>query len=120
MQIPGDLRYSSDHEWVAVQGGTVRVGITFGDVVYVQVPELGAVVAQGDSFGEVESTKSVSDVYAPVSGTVVAVNEALAGAPQIVNSDPYGDGWLCEIRLADEHELDGLLNATAYQALVEG
>src|SRR5687768_14096025 len=126
MQIPSDLRYSSDHEWVAVSGTKVRIGIThyaqdaLGDVVFVQVPELGATVAAGDSFGEVESTKSVSDVYAPVSGTVVAVNEQLAGAPETINSDPYGSGWLCEIELEDAGELDGLLDATAYQALIEG
>ncbi len=126
MHVPEELRYSSDHEWVAVTGTRARVGITeyaqdaLGDVVYVQVPELGASVASGDSFGEVESTKSVSDVYAPVSGTVVAVNEALADAPETVNRDPYGEGWLCEIELADASELEALLDARAYQALLEG
>jgi glycine cleavage system H protein len=125
MQIPGELRYSSDHEWVAVAGTRARIGITefaqdaLGDVVYVQVPELGATVSAGDSFGEVESTKSVSDVYAPLSGTVVAVNESLADAPQTINSDPYGSGWICEIELADASELDALLDADAYQALVQ-
>ena len=126
MHVPAELRYSSDHEWVAVSGTRARVGITdyaqdaLGDVVYVQVPDLGASVAAGDSFGEVESTKSVSDVYAPVSGTVVAVNEALADAPETINRDPYGDGWLCEIELADASELEALLDADAYQALLEG
>lgn len=126
MQVPQQLRYSSDHEWVSLDGTRVRVGITdyaqdaLGDVVYVQVPEVGAVVAAGDSFGEVESTKSVSDVYAPVSGTVVAVNEALAGAPETLNSDPYGAGWLCEIEVSDASQVEGLLDAAAYQALIDG
>lgn len=126
MQVPQQLRYSSDHEWVSLDGTRVRVGITdyaqdaLGDVVYVQVPEVGAVVAAGDSFGEVESTKSVSDVYAPVSGTVVAVNEALAGAPETLNSDPYGAGWLCEIEVSDASQVAGLLDAAAYQALIDG
>ncbi len=126
MQVPQQLRYSSDHEWVAVAGNRVRVGITdyaqdaLGDVVYVQVPALGSAVAAGDSFGEVESTKSVSDVYAPVSGTVVAVNESLADAPETLNSDPYGAGWLCEIEFADAGQIDQLLDAAAYQALIDG
>lgn len=126
MQVPEQLRYSADHEWIAVSGNRVRVGITdyaqdaLGDVVYVQVPSVGAVVAAGDSFGEVESTKSVSDVYAPVSGTVVAVNEALADAPETLNSDPYGAGWLCEIEVSDESQIEGLLDAAAYAALTNG
>ena len=126
MHIPTTLRYSSDHEWVSVEGNRARVGIThyaqdaLGDVVYVQVPEVGSQVAAGDSVGEVESTKSVSDVYAPVSGTVVAINDALADAPETLNNDPYGAGWLCEIELSDAGELDDLLDARAYQALVEG
>lgn len=126
MQVPQHLRYSNDHEWVAVDGNRARVGITdyaqdaLGDVVYVQLPTVGATVAAGDSFGEVESTKSVSDVYAPLSGTIVAVNDAVAGAPETVNRDPYGDGWLCEIELADPSQVDALLDAAAYQALIEG
>lgn len=126
MQVPEQLRYSSDHEWVAVHGNRVRVGITdyaqdaLGDVVYVQVPTLGSSVAAGDSFGEVESTKSVSDVYAPVAGTVVAVNDTLGGAPETLNSDPYGAGWLCEIEFTDASQIDGLLGAAAYQALIDG
>ena len=126
MQVPQQLRYSSDHEWVALVGNRVRVGITdyaqdaLGDVVYVQVPALGTAVATGDSFGEVESTKSVSDVYAPVSGTVVAVNEALGDAPETLNSDPYGAGWLCEIEFADAAQIEQLLDAAAYQALIDG
>ncbi len=107
MNVPEQLRYSSDHEWVSRDGDVVRVGITdyaqdaLGDVVFVQVPTVGPTVAAGDSFGEVESTKSVSDVYAPVTGTVVEVNEALADAPQSLNEDPYGDGWICTIRMSD-------------------
>ena len=126
MNVPGELRYSNDHEWARDEGGRIRVGITdyaqdaLGDVVFVQVPEVGAAVKAGDSFGEVESTKSVSDIYAPVSGTVLAVNEALADGPQVVNEDPYGDGWICTIQLDDPSEYDALLDAAAYGALIEG
>jgi glycine cleavage system H protein len=126
MQVPSHLRYSSDHEWVSVDGTRARVGITdyaqdaLGDVVYVQVPTVGAAVAAGDTMSEVESTKSVSDIYAPVTGTIVAVNEALADQPETINSDPYGAGWICEIELADPTQLDGLLDASGYRALVEG
>lgn len=126
MQVPEHLRYSSDHEWIAVIGTRARIGITdyaqdaLGDVVYVQVPALGSSVTAGDSFGEVESTKSVSDVYAPVTGTVVAVNDSLGDSPETLNSDPYGAGWLCEIEVADQSELAGLLDAAAYQALIDG
>jgi glycine cleavage system H protein len=126
MNVPDGLRYSSDHEWARLDGGRVRVGITdyaqdaLGDVVYVQIPAVGAAVAAGESFSEIESTKSVSDVYAPLTGTVVSVNDALADNPQLVNEDPYGDGWLCEIELADEAEFESLLDAAAYRSLVEG
>lgn len=104
----------------------MRIGITdyaqdaLGDVVYVQVPSIGATVRAGDTMSEVESTKSVSDIYAPVSGTIVAVNDALADRPETVNSDPYGEGWICEIELGDPAQLDGLLDAAGYRALVEG
>jgi glycine cleavage system H protein len=126
MQVPQQLRYSSDHEWVALDGTRARVGITdyaqdaLGDVVYVQLPTVGATVTAGDSFGEVESTKSVSDVYAPVSGTVVAVNEALGDTPELLNSDPYGAGWICEIECSDVGQADSLLDAAAYQTLIDG
>lgn len=126
MQVPEHLRYSSDHEWVAVDGTRARIGITdyaqdaLGDVVYVQVPTLGSAVSAGDSFGEVESTKSVSDVYAPVSGTVVAINDTLGDSPETLNSDPYGAGWLCEIEFSDSSQLAALLDAAAYQALIDG
>ena len=126
MQVPAQLRYTSDHEWVAITGSRVRVGITdyaqdaLGDIVYVQVPATGTSVTAGDAFGEVESTKSVSDIYAPVSGEVVSVNDALASAPESVNTDPYGNGWLCEIECSDVSQLDALLDASAYRALISG
>lgn len=126
MQVPQQLRYSSDHEWIHIEGDRARIGITdyaqdaLGDVVYVELPDVGSTVKSGDSFGEVESTKSVSDVYAPVSGTVVAVNEALGSSPELLNSDPYGSGWICEIEMSDLGEADGLLDAAAYTALTAG
>ena len=126
MNVPDDLRYTKDHEWVRVEGDRVRLGITdyaqdaLGDVVYVQVPTLGAKVTAGQSFSEVESTKSVSDIYAPVTGEVVETNQDLADAPERVNEDPYGEGWLCAISVADAAELDELLDAGAYRSLVEG
>lgn len=126
MRVPSHLRYSSDHEWYAANGGRARVGITdyaqeaLGDVVHVQAPPVGAVVGAGDSFGEVESTKSVSDVYAPVSGVVVEVNETLGAHPDLLNSDPYGEGWLCEIEMSNDSELDDLLDSVGYEALTAG
>jgi len=125
MDIPGDLRYSSDHEWVRVEGELVRIGITdyaqdaLGDVVYVDLPAVGAVAGAGDTFSEIESTKSVSDIYAPVAGEVVEVNGALADAPELVNQDPYGEGWICVIRPADPASVAALLDADAYRALIE-
>lgn len=126
MLIPDDLRYSTDHEWTRPGGGRVRVGITdyaqdaLGDVVFVALPQVGRSVTAGDVLGEVESTKSVSEIYAPVAGTVVAVNDALAETPEKLNSDPYGDGWLCEIEVAGTDALDGLLDAAGYRQLTEG
>jgi glycine cleavage system H protein len=126
MSVPDDLRYTSDHEWIRVENGLVRVGITdyaqdaLGDVVFVQVPTVNTEIKAGDRFSEVESTKSVSDIYAPLTGTIVEVNTDLADAPQRVNEDPYGDGWLCVIRPTDDAELDALLDAAAYRALVDG
>lgn len=126
VNIPADLRYSSDHEWIRQDGNTVTIGITefaqdsLGDVVFVEAPEATSVVAAGDSFTEVESTKSVSDIYAPVSGTIVAINEKLDDTPELVNSDPYGDGWLCSIEMSDPSQLDGLMDADSYRALTEG
>ena len=126
MTVPAQLLYSSDHEWIAVDGTRARIGITdyaqdaLGDVVFVQTPTLGAEVTAGDSFSEVESTKSVSDIYAPVSGTVVAVNDELANGPDALNSDPYGAGWICEIEMSNPADVDGLLDAAGYQALIDG
>jgi glycine cleavage system H protein len=126
MSVPEDLRYSSDHEWARVEDGLVRIGITdyaqdaLGDVVFVQVPMVGTDVKAGARFSEVESTKSVSDIYAPITGTIVEVNADLADEPQRINEDPYGDGWICIIRPADASEIDALLDAPAYRALVEG
>jgi glycine cleavage system H protein len=123
--IPEDLRYTAEHEWVQPQSAGVRVGIThfaqdaLGDIVYVQLPEPGTEVAVGDSFGEVESTKSVSEIYAPIAGRVVASNDQLADAPELINTDPYGAGWLVEIEPADPGSVDDLLDATAYRALTE-
>ncbi len=126
MDTPEDLRYSTDHEWVRVAGDRVRVGITdyaqdaLGDVVFVDVPAVGAVVEPGGPLGEVESTKSVSEVYAPVGGEVLAVNTSLAERPELLNSDPYGEGWICELRPSDPSTVDNLLDAAAYRALVDG
>jgi len=126
MQIPDELRYSSDHEWVKVEGGSVRIGITdyaqdaLGDVVFVALPEVGASVTAGQSMSEVESTKSVSDIYAPVTGTVTEANADLSDAPERLNEDPYGEGWICVISLVDPAQLDALMDAAAYRALVEG
>lgn len=119
---PTDLRYTAEHEWVKSTGeDTVRVGITsfaqeaLGDVVYVSAPSIGDAVTAGDSCGEVESTKSVSDLYSPLTGEVVAVNDALDATPELVNSDPYGDGWIFEVRVSDPATIDGLMDATAYE-----
>ena len=126
MTVPAQLLYSSDHEWIAVDGTRARIGITdyaqdaLGDVVHVLTPTLGAEVTAGDSFSEVESTKSVSDIYAPVSGTVVAVNDGLVDGPDALNSDPYGAGWICEIEMNNPSDIDGLLDAAGYQALIDG
>jgi glycine cleavage system H protein len=126
MLIPADLRYSRDHEWAKDQQNTVRVGITdyaqdaLGDVVYVDLPKVGSAVSVGGSLGEVESTKSVSEIYAPVSGTVSAVNADLATAPELINSDPYGAGWICEIATGDAADFTALLDADAYRELTNG
>lgn len=124
--IPEELKYTEEHEWVLRTGeDTVRVGITdyaqeqLGDVVFVQLPELGEQVAAGQTLGEVESTKSVSDIYAPVTGEVTARNEGLEDQPELVNSEPLDGGWMVEIKLADPEQLTGLLDAEAYQKLIE-
>ncbi len=123
MQIPGDLRYAENHEWARLEDdGTVRVGITdfaqdaLGDIVYVDVPDVGTELGAGEVFGEIESTKSVSDVYAPLAGTVTAANGALGSQPELINSDPYGEGWMIVITPADGADLSGLKDAAAYEA----
>jgi glycine cleavage system H protein len=124
MLVPDDLRYSTDHEW-ARPGDRVRVGITdyaqdaLGDVVFVDLPTVGTEVAAGDVLGEVESTKSVSEFYAPIGGRVVAVNGALADAPEKLNQEPYGDGWLCELEVVAPDALDALLDAEGYRRMTE-
>ena len=126
MQLPDDLRYSSDHEWVRLEDGKLRVGITdyaqdaLGDVVYVEIPEVGAQVEASAKVSEVESTKSVSDIYAPVAGTVVAVNADLSDSPERLNDDPYGDGWICVIEPDDPSALEALLDVEGYRRLIEG
>ena len=125
MDVPEDLRYSREHEWVRLHGTVARIGITdfaqdsLGDVVFVQLPDVGLEIVAGASASEIESTKSVSDVYVPVSGAVHAVNAALVETPELVNSDPYGDGWILEVALTDPSELDALLDADQYRAIVE-
>jgi glycine cleavage system H protein len=121
VEYPEDLRYSREHEWARAEDGRIRVGITdfaqdaLGDVVYVDLPEPGTPVTAGQAFGEVESTKSVSDVFAPVSGTIVERNGALEEKPELVNEQPYGDGWLVAIEPSEQAELEQLLDSTAYQ-----
>ena len=123
---PEDLKYTAEHEWVKADGdGPVRVGITdfaqdaLGDIVYVQLPDVGSTVRAGDACGELESTKSVSDLFAPVNGTVTAVNEALADQPDLVNTDPYGEGWLLDIDVEDVAEVAALMDAEAYQGQLD-
>jgi glycine cleavage system H protein len=124
VEFPDDLRYTSEHEWVRRQDGVLRVGITayaqeaLGDVVYVTLPEAGTAVTGGQPLGEVESTKSVSDVYAPMTGRVTARNDALNSSPELVNSDPYGEGWLVEIEPEDPQAVEGLLSAAQYEETV--
>lgn len=124
MNIPAELKYTKDHEWVLLSGTTARIGITdyaqdaLGDVVFVAVPQIGIVVSVGDSFSEVESTKSVSEIYAPMAGKVIAVNTALDVTPELINSDPYGEGWLCDLEIGDVLAADLLLDAAQYRALI--
>lgn len=125
MNVPSDLLYTSDHEWVRVTGDIARVGITdyaqdaLGDIVFVQLPKVGDEISAHVSFGEIESTKSVNDVYAPLAGTVTSVNDALSTRPEVLNSDPYGDGWICEMKI-DPTTAASLLSAEAYAALIGG
>ncbi len=125
MNFPEGLRYSAEHEWIAVDGDRARIGISdfaqdaLGDVVYVELPKVGAAVTAHGTCAEVESTKSVSDVYTPVSGAIVEVNEALSTTPELLNQDPYGDGWIFVVAMSDPSEVDALMDAAAYQQLVE-
>ena len=125
-EIPGDLRYTTEHEWVRDQGdGVVRVGITayaaeaLGDVVYISLPSVGDSVSGGQSCGEVESTKSVSDLYAPADGEIVAVNDALDATPESVNTDPYGEGWMYDLRLADPSVVEAMLDSEGYSEILD-
>jgi glycine cleavage system H protein len=123
--IPEDLQYTADHEWVRLDGDVVTVGITdyaqdqLGDIVYLSLPAVGEAIESGAVVGELESTKSVSDLFAPVSGEVVSVNDALESTPETVNSDPYGQGWLMTVRVADPGALEGLMDASTYKASIE-
>ncbi len=122
MSYPDDLRYSKEHEWVRADGDTATIGITsfaadeLGDIVFVELPEVGATLSQFATFGVVESVKAVSDLYAPISGEVVEVNAALREAPELLNSDPFGEGWIARVALSDSSEVDSLLDAEAYAA----
>jgi glycine cleavage system H protein len=126
MNIPKELKYSREHEWIMVEGNKARIGITefaqseLGDVVFVELPTVGTAVTAGNAFSVVESVKAVSDIYAPVSGSIVAVNEILADQPELINSDPYGKGWIVVVEMTDSSELDSLLDNKAYQELAEG
>ena len=125
MSLPQDLKYSEDHEWIKVDGNTATIGITdfaqseLGDIVFVELPEEGDDISTGDSFGSVESVKTVSELYAPVSGKVVAVNEELEDSPELVNENPYEGAWMLKVEISDAGELDNLLDAAGYQAVIE-
>jgi glycine cleavage system H protein len=125
MNVPDELRYSKDHEWARLEDGKVRIGITdyaqdaLGDVVFIDIPDVGTAVSADESFSEVESTKSVSDVFAPLAGTVTEVNADLADTPERLNEDPYGEGWICVIEPSDADAYEGLMDADAYRSLTE-
>ncbi|WP_432821405.1 glycine cleavage system protein GcvH [Trichloromonas sp.] len=125
MEFPEDLKYTEEHEWVLVEDGVATVGISdfaqdaLGDVVFVELPEVGTVLEAGKSFGVVESVKAVSDVYAPICGEVIEINEELQDTPELINTSPYEDGWMLKIKIADSSELDDLMDADGYQAFVE-
>ncbi len=125
MDVPEDLRYTADHEWIRVDGGRGRIGVSafaqdqLGDIVFVELPKVGAAVTAGSAFGVVESVKSMSDLYAPVSGTVVAINQSLADHPEQVNQDPYGRGWMIEVEMSQPKELDALMSSEAYAQSIQ-
>ncbi len=122
--VPGQLRYTKEHEWIRIDGDEAVIGITqyaadqLGDIVFVELPDVGRALEQAATFGVVESVKAVSDLFAPISGEVTATNDALGATPEVVNTDPYGEGWLVRVRLADAAQVDGLLDATAYEQLI--
>jgi glycine cleavage system H protein len=122
-EVPDDLKYTAEHEWARISGSTVRIGITdfaqesLGDVVYVSLPDVGTIITKGEPFGEVESTKSVSELFGPVDGTVTARNDRLDGQPEVINSDPYGAGWIIEVEVADTAQFEALLDAGTYGTL---
>ncbi len=124
MNIPADLKYSKDHEWARIEGDVAVVGITdyaqneLGDIVYVELPEVGTQVEQGKTFGTIEAVKAVSDLFAPVSGEVVEVNEKLNDSPELVNQDPYGEGWMIKIKMSNPDEVNNLLSKEDYEALL--
>ena len=125
MNIPGNLKYTEDHEWVSVEGDVATVGITdfaqgeLGDVVFIEIETEGEAMDKGETFGTVEAVKTVSDLFMPVGGEVIEVNPALADAPEVVNKDPYGEGWMIKIRMSDPSEVDGLLTSGAYKDMIE-
>ena len=124
-EVPEELRYTKEHEWIRVEGDSVVIGVTdyaqnaLTDVVWVELPEMGAVVGSMDSFASVESVKSVSEIYAPISGEVLEINESLEDSPELINEDPYGDGWICKMSISDNSELASLLDGTTYRGLIE-
>ena len=124
-EVPEELRYTKEHEWIRVEGDSVVIGVTdyaqnaLTDVVWVELPEMGAVVGSMDSFASVESVKSVSEIYAPISGEVIEINESLEDSPELINEDPYGSGWICKMSISDNSELASLLDGTTYRGLIE-
>jgi len=124
-EVPDELRYTKEHEWIRIEGDTVTIGVTdyaqdaLTDVVWVELPEIGAVVESMESFASVESVKSVSEIYAPVGGEVIEVNDSLEDSPEQINEDPYGNGWICKMSLADASELENLLDGATYRGLIE-
>ena len=124
-EVPEELRYTKEHEWIRVEGDSVVIGVTdyaqnaLTDVVWVELPEMGAVVGSMDTFASVESVKSVSEIYAPISGEVIEINGSLEDSPELINEDPYGEGWICKISISDNSELASLLDGTTYRGLIE-
>ncbi|DAC09464.1 MAG TPA: glycine cleavage system protein GcvH [Candidatus Poseidoniales archaeon] len=124
-EVPEELRYTKEHEWIRVEGDSVVIGVTdyaqnaLTDVVWVELPEMGAVVGSMDSFASVESVKSVSEIYAPISGEVIEINDVLEDSPELINEDPYGKGWICKMSISDNSELASLLDGTTYRGLIE-